>query len=110
VHGTAFATLTLVNNLLGLAPGPYLTGVLADRLGLDVAFRLVPLVSLAAAAVFWSMLRHYSGDVQRAAQAAAARAAAAAAGQGAAGQSAAGAGCATAPGVATAPDAAGRAV
>ena len=78
VHGTAFATLTLANNLLGLAPGPYLTGVLADRLGLDVAFRLVPLVSLAAAAVFWSMLRHYSGDVERAAQAAAARAAAAA--------------------------------
>jgi MFS family permease len=71
VHGTAFATLTLVNNLLGLAPGPYLTGVLADHLGLDVACRLVPLVSLAAAAVFWSMLRHYPSDAQRAAQEAA---------------------------------------
>lgn len=87
VHGTAFATLTLVNNLLGLAPGPYLTGVLADRLGLDVAFRLVPLASLAAAAVFWSMLRHYSADVDRAARDAAAAQAAAAA-PGAAGEAA----------------------
>jgi len=31
VHGTAFATLTLANNLLGLAPGPFVTGALADR-------------------------------------------------------------------------------
>jgi MFS family permease len=67
VHGTAFAVLTLVNNLLGLAPGPYLTGVLADRLGLASAFQLVPLVSLAAAAVFWYALRHYSADTAQAA-------------------------------------------
>jgi MFS family permease len=65
VHGTAFATLTLANNFLGLAPGPYLTGVLADRLGLAVAFQLVPLVSLAAAAVFWYARRFYLADVAR---------------------------------------------
>jgi MFS family permease len=62
IHGTAFATLTLANNLLGLAPGPLLTGVLADRLGLDHALALVPLVSVLAAAVFWYGRRHYLPD------------------------------------------------
>ena len=31
IHGTAFATLTLANNFLGLAPGPIVTGWLADQ-------------------------------------------------------------------------------
>jgi len=75
VHGTAFATLTLANNLLGLAPGPLITGVLADRLGLAAACQLVPLLSLAAAAVFWYARRHYSADLQRAAERGAAGAA-----------------------------------
>ena len=52
VHGSAFAMLTLANNLLGLAPGPFVTGVLADRLGLLGAFQVIPLISLVAAAVF----------------------------------------------------------
>lgn len=65
VHGTAFATLTLANNLLGLAPGPLLTGMLADALGLDWAFELVPLVSVLAALVFLYARRHYLGDIQR---------------------------------------------
>ncbi|MBA5689244.1 MFS transporter [Rugamonas apoptosis] len=75
IHGTAFATLTLANNLLGLAPGPFLTGVLADRLGLATAFQLVPLVSIAAAGVFWYARRHYAHDASCAAAAAAAVAA-----------------------------------
>lgn len=65
IHGTAFATLTLANNLLGLAPGPLLTGALADRLGLAQACQLVPLVSVLAAAVFWYARSHYEGDVAR---------------------------------------------
>ncbi|MBF6024113.1 MFS transporter [Lysobacter niastensis] len=65
IHGTAFATLTLVNNLLGLAAGPLVTGVLADRLGLANAFQLVPLISLAAAAVFYFAKRHYLSDIQQ---------------------------------------------
>jgi len=68
VHGTAFATLTLANNLLGLAPGPYLTGVLADRYGLDVACQLVPLVSVLAAIVFLQARRSYLHDVAQVAQ------------------------------------------
>jgi MFS family permease len=65
IHGTAFATLTLANNLLGLAPGPFLTGVLADRFGLNHAFQVLPLVSLAAAGVFLYVLRHYKADAAR---------------------------------------------
>jgi hypothetical protein len=52
IHGTAFATLTLANNFLGLAPGPILTGWLADQISLLGALRLLPLASIAAALVF----------------------------------------------------------
>src|SRR4249919_2545134 len=65
IHGTAFAMLTLVNNMLGLAAGPLVTGMLADRLGLAGAFQLVPLIGLAAAAVFHFARRHYQADIQR---------------------------------------------
>ncbi|MDM5059442.1 MULTISPECIES: MFS transporter [Aeromonas] len=65
VHGTAFATLTLANNLLGLAPGPFITGKVSDHIGLDNAFQLVPLISVAAAAVFFYGKRHYHKDVAR---------------------------------------------
>jgi MFS family permease len=63
IHGTAFATLTLVNNLLGLAPGPFLTGQLADALGLDRAFQLIPLVSLGAALAFYIGKLNYRHDL-----------------------------------------------
>jgi MFS family permease len=65
VHGTAFATLTLANNLLGLAPGPFLTGRVSDLIGLHAAFQLAPLVSLAAAAVFFYAKCHYHRDIAR---------------------------------------------
>lgn len=63
VHGTAFATLTLANNLLGLAPGPILTGRFADSLGLLGALQLLPIPCLAAAAVFALMRRSYLADL-----------------------------------------------
>jgi MFS family permease len=65
VHGTAFATLTLANNLLGLATGPLLTGKVSDLIGLDNAFQLVPLVSIAAAVVFLLAKRSYLADMAR---------------------------------------------
>jgi MFS family permease len=49
-HATAFATLTLINNALGLAPGPFLTGVAADHWGLLGALQLAPLAGVLAAA------------------------------------------------------------
>ncbi|NUU38741.1 MFS transporter [Pseudomonas sp. C2B4] len=65
VHGTAFATLTLANNMLGLAPGPFITGKVSDLIGLHAAFQLVPLVSLGAAAVFFYAKCHYHKDIAR---------------------------------------------
>jgi MFS family permease len=65
VHGTAFATLTLANNMLGLAPGPFITGRVSDLIGLHAAFQLVPLVSLGAAAVFFYAKCHYHKDIAR---------------------------------------------
>jgi len=51
IRATALGTLTLANNLLGLAAGPFVVGLLADRVGLVTAMRFVPLAALAAAAV-----------------------------------------------------------
>jgi MFS family permease len=65
VHGTAFATLTLANNMLGLAPGPFITGKVSDLIGLQAAFQLVPLVSIAAGAVFFYAKCHYHKDIAR---------------------------------------------
>lgn len=66
VHGTAFATLTLANNFLGLALGPLVVGKVSDIIGLHHAFQLMPLVSIAAAAVFFYAKRHYHRDMERA--------------------------------------------
>jgi MFS family permease len=48
IRATAFGTLTFFNNLLGLAAGPIVTGIIADRLGLETAMKYVPLVAVAA--------------------------------------------------------------
>lgn len=65
VHGAAFATLTLANNLIGLAPGPILTGRLADGIGLLGALGLLPVPCLLAAGVFAVMRRSYLSDLNR---------------------------------------------
>ncbi len=65
IHATAFATLTLANNLLGLAPGPFVTGVLADRIGLLGALQWIPLTGLLAAACFIVGRRYYAADLER---------------------------------------------
>jgi MFS family permease len=65
VHGTAFAALTLVNNMIGLAPGPFVTGRVSDHIGLHGAFQLIPLMSIAAAAVFFYIRCHYLDDIAR---------------------------------------------
>ncbi|WP_342116735.1 MFS transporter [Pseudoduganella sp. OTU4001] len=64
-HGAAFAVLTLVNNLLGLAPGPFLTGALADRIGLAGALQLAPLLALGAGMLFALGRRNYAADLAR---------------------------------------------
>jgi MFS family permease len=48
IRATAFGTMTLANNLLGLAAGPLVTGILADRIGLENAMKIVPMVAVGA--------------------------------------------------------------
>ncbi|MFV0644795.1 MAG: MFS transporter [Sphingomonadaceae bacterium] len=63
LHGSAFATLTLANNLFGLAPGPIITGRIADSIGLHGAFMLLPVTCVAAALCFGAMRRSYLADL-----------------------------------------------
>jgi MFS family permease len=65
IHASALATLTLANNLLGLAPGPFVTGWVADRIGLLGALQLVPLAAIGALAAFAIGRRHYAADLQK---------------------------------------------
>jgi MFS family permease len=65
IHASAFATLTLANNLLGLAPAAVLTGIVADRIGLIGALQLVPFAPLVAAAAFFIGKRSYGVDLDR---------------------------------------------
>nr|WP_257018979.1 MFS transporter [Streptomyces sp. TLI_235] len=65
ISATAFATLTLANSFLGLAPGPSVTGMLADHLGLREALQVIPLVSVPAVAAFLLGRRFYTRDLDR---------------------------------------------
>jgi MFS family permease len=65
IHASAFATLTLANNLLGLAPAAVLTGIMADRIGLLGALQLVPFAPLIAAIAFFIGRRNYGRDMDR---------------------------------------------
>lgn len=64
IHSTAMATWALSNNLIGLAPGPFITGVLADRIGLGAAFQLLPLAGVAAALVLLIGVRNCQHDLE----------------------------------------------
>jgi len=48
IRATAMGTLSLANNLLGLAAGSLITGILADRFGLEGAMKIVPVVAVGA--------------------------------------------------------------
>ncbi|MCA8116658.1 MFS transporter [Burkholderia cepacia] len=65
IHASAFATLTLANNLLGMAPGPLLTGWAADRAGLVGALQWIPVVPLMAAVLFAIGRASYVADLAR---------------------------------------------
>ncbi|MGW0970264.1 MFS transporter [Streptomyces sp. NPDC002516] len=65
ISATAFATLTLANSLLGLAPGPAVTGALADGTGLLGALRIIPLTALAATLAFLVGRHFYERDLRR---------------------------------------------
>ena len=62
VRATAIAFLALAHNLLGLAAGPMLAGLLSDALDLRTALAVVPAASIAAAALFVMAARSYVSD------------------------------------------------
>jgi MFS family permease len=66
IHASVFATLTLANSLLGMAPGPFVTGLVADRIGLHGALQVLPCVTLVSMLAFALGKRHYARDLERA--------------------------------------------
>ncbi len=68
LRATAAAVLSLTQNLLGLAAGPFLAGVLSDRYGLPFALTVVPASCLLAAAMFIVAARTYVDDRRRIAE------------------------------------------
>jgi hypothetical protein len=65
IHGSSFATLTLANNLLGLAPAAVLMGMIADKIGLLGGLQIIPLASLIAAVAFAIGKLNYNRDLAR---------------------------------------------
>ena len=63
MRSTGAAVLAVILNLLGLAVGPFLAGVLSDRWGLQQALAVIPLFSILAAALFIVAMRSYDADV-----------------------------------------------
>lgn len=65
VRASAMGTLTVANNLLGLALGPFVIGILADRLGLLGALQLSPLVYVVAVVALIAGKRLYPAGLRR---------------------------------------------
>jgi MFS family permease len=68
IRATGASVLALFQNLLGLAAGPLIAGVLSDAYGLSVALSTTPAFGLLAAFAFLVAARSYEGDLQRAAE------------------------------------------
>ncbi len=65
IRATAFGTMTLANNLLGLAAGPLVVGALADKIGLVDAMKVAPLVSVLAIVALLIGRRVYPSSLRR---------------------------------------------
>jgi MFS family permease len=62
LRATGAAVLSLFQNLLGLAAGPAIVGVLSDEFGLDSALTLIPAFGALAALLFVVASRSYEAD------------------------------------------------
>ena len=69
VRATGSSVLSLFQNLLGLATGPFIAGLLSDAWSLQQALTAIPLFSLLAAAALLTASRRYEADLQRAGEA-----------------------------------------
>ena len=72
IRATAFGTLTMANNLLGLAAGPLVVGLLADQVGLVDAMKIMPLVSVLVIIALLIGRRAYPSSIRRAGEVASA--------------------------------------
>ncbi len=63
VRATGASVLALIQNLLGLAVGPFVTGLLSDAFDLNTALAMVPVFSLLSAALFLVAARTYEADL-----------------------------------------------
>jgi predicted MFS family arabinose efflux permease len=62
---TGIAVMVLVNNIIGLAPGPVIVGALSDAFGLQAAMATTPLACLVASGLFVLAARNYAPDRRR---------------------------------------------
>lgn len=65
VRASALGSLTVANNILGLATGPFIVGILADRLGLVGALQLTPLVYILAIVALFFGRRLYAAGLDK---------------------------------------------
>lgn len=65
LRATALSVVTLVYNLLGLAPGPLVVGALSDAFGLRAAMLVIPVVCFGAAIFFLLGSRPLPEDLRR---------------------------------------------
>ena len=63
VRATGASVLALIQNLLGLAVGPFVTGLLSDAYDLNTALMLMPCFSVISAAFFLFAARTYESDL-----------------------------------------------
>ncbi|MDE2364003.1 MAG: MFS transporter [Hyphomicrobiales bacterium] len=62
VRSTGASVLSLVQNLFGLAAGPFIAGALSDAVGLELALTIVPAFGLLAAGALMVAARSYEAD------------------------------------------------
>ena len=65
IHATVLSVLALAISLLGMAPGPFIVGLLADFTELKTAMLIMPLASFLAGLCFLAANRHYRVDALR---------------------------------------------
>ena len=65
IRATGASVMSLFQNLLGLAAGPLIAGILSDAWSLPVALTVIPLFSLLAAGAFLVAARSYEFDMAR---------------------------------------------
>jgi MFS family permease len=65
VRATVTATAVLGASLLGLAPGPFVVGLISDASSLKTALSLAPLISFVAGALFLLASIDYESDVAK---------------------------------------------